>query len=621
MKTFLRNYRQNISLLIVFFALGLSAALGQTASIKLSVDATDAARDLLHVKETMNVAPGKFDLFYSKWIPGEHSPTGPLNNMVNLHITAGGKAIAWRRDDVEMFAFHCEIPAGVTQIEITFDDAAESGSTASASLARIKWNRLMLYPRGVKSDDIQVTASLKTPAGWKYATALPLAHESGVTANFKPVTFTAFVDSPAIIGKYFKKITLSDDGGVLHEMDIAADSAEALEAKPETIAGWKELIRQANAMFGAHHYNSYRFLLTLSDHGGSEGLEHHESSEDGTGEKALSDPSALIDLGDLLGHEYAHSWNGKYRRPAGLTTPDFEQPMHGDLLWVYEGLTEYLGKVLPSRSKLWTPENFREAMAAYTADMDHQMGRHWRPLVDTARAVQFTYSGARGWRNARRGADYYFEGSLIWMDADVLIRQKSGGKFSLDDFCHKFHGGASTGPMVKTYDLDEVVATLNSVVPYDWKTFFMERVYNVNDRAPMGGITNGGWRLEYNETPNSQIAMGEKLGNVTSLTYSLGVFLSNGGDILDVAPGSPADKAGLAPGMSIKKIADTEFSRDAILSAITAAKNNSNPIVLTVENAGAEQAFNVDYHGGLLYPHLVRDASKPDLLSDIIKPR
>jgi predicted metalloprotease with PDZ domain len=621
-KTILRKLSILFSLLII----NVSFALAQGAAITVNVDASDAARSLLHVRETMNVptnSGGKLDLFYPKWIPGEHSPTGPLNNMVNLHIRSiegGGKEIVWQRDDVEMFAFHCEIPAGVSRIEIIFDDAAEPGSTASSYLARIKWNRLVLYPRGVNSDDIQVTASLKTPAGWKYATALPLAKENGETADFKPVTLTAFIDSPAIIGKFFKKITLTEKGA-LHEMDIVADSAKALEAKPETIAGWKELIRQAHAMFGAHHYNSYRFLLTLSDHGGDEGLEHHESSEDGVGVNSFSEPGELLDLGDLLGHEYVHSWNGKYRRPARLATPDFEKPMHGDLLWVYEGLTEYLGKVLPTRSKLWTPENFRESIADLAADMDYQRGRQWRPLVDTARAVQFTYDGSRQWRNARRGADYYDEGALVWMEADVLIRQKSGGKLSLDDFCRKFHGGADTGPMVKPYELDEIVATLNEVVPYDWKGFFNERVYAINGRAPMGGITNGGWKLEYNETPNAMNEMSEKLYKFTSLFYTIGVTLGSAGEIRDVIPGSPADKAGLTPGMIIKKIADTDYSDEAIRNAITAAKRDSNPIVLTVEAGDEEEAYKVDYHGGLLYPHLVRDASKPDLLSDIIKAR
>ncbi|HEV7642325.1 MAG TPA: hypothetical protein VGO50_00160 [Pyrinomonadaceae bacterium] len=615
-----QSHKQKFFLLITFLFIIPTYIFAQSAAINVSVDATDAARSLLRVRETMNVTPGKLDLFYPKWIPGEHSPTGPLNNMVNLHISAAGKEIAWVRDDVEMFAFHCEVPAGVSRIEITFDDAAEPGSTSSSYLARIKWNRLVLYPRGLNSDDIQVTASLKTPAGWKYATALPLAKENGTTADFKPVTLTAFVDSPAIIGKYFKKIELSDKGA-LHEMDIVADNADALKAKPETIAGWKELIRQAQAMFGAHHYNSYRFLLTLSDHGGDEGLEHHESSEDGVGVNSFSDASALLDLGDLLGHEYVHSWNGKYRRPARLATPDFEKPMHGDLLWVYEGLTEYLGKVLPARSKLWTPENFREAMADLAGDMDHQTGRRWRPLVDTARAVQFTYDGSRQWRNARRGADYYDEGALIWMEADVLIRQKSGGKLSLDDFCHKFHGGTDTGPMVKPYELDEIAATLNEVVPYDWKGFFNERVYTVIERAPTGGITNGGWKLEYNETPNAINEMSEKANSYTSLFYTIGVTLGSEGEVRDVAPGSPADKAGLAPGMTIKKVADNDYSDEAIRNAITAAKRDSGAMNLTVESNGEEREYKVNYHGGLLYPHLVRDASKPDLLSDIIKPR
>jgi predicted metalloprotease with PDZ domain len=618
--------KQKFVLLFSLLLINVSFALAQSAAITVSVDATDAPRSLLHVRETLNVAPGKLDLFYPKWIPGEHSPTGPLNNMVNLHIRSmgsGGKEIVWQRDDVEMFAFHCEIPAGVSRIEITFDDAAEPGSTASSYLARIKWNRLVLYPRGLNSDDIQVTASLKTPSGWKYATALPPAKENGSTTDFKPVNLTVFVDSPAVIGKFFKKIALSGDnsGGTLHEMDIMADNAAALEAKPETIAGWKELIRQAHAMFGGHHYNSYRFLLTLSDHGGDEGLEHHESSEDGVGENSLSDPGALIDLSDLLGHEYVHSWNGKYRRPARLLTPDFERPMHGDLLWVYEGLTEYLGKVLPARSKLWTPENFREAIADLAADMDYQTGRHWRPLVDTARAVQFTYDGSRQWRNARRGADYYDEGALIWLEADVLIRQKSGGRFSLDDFCRKFHGGADTGPMVKPYELDDIVATLNEVVPHDWKGFFNARVYAVNDHSPMGGITGGGWKLEYNETPNAINEMSEKANSFTSLFYTLGITLGGEGEVRDVAPGSPADKAGLVPGMSIKKIADDDYSDAAIRNAIATAKSNSGEIALTVEHNGAQQTLKVKYRGGLLYPHLARDTSKPDLLSDIIKPR
>jgi len=617
----MNKFNRKIILLLSLFFLNVSFIAAQTSvPIKLNIDATEAARNILHVSEKIPVKPGKFRLFYPKWIPGEHSPTGTLNDMVNLSLSANGKTLAWTRDDVEMFAFECEIPAGVNELEISFDDVSQPATIASAQLARIKWNRLLLYPRGVPSDNIQITASLKMPAGWKFATALPIARETAATADFKPVSLTTLVDSPAIIGKFFAKIQLTG-GGVLHEMDIAADNEKALTAKFETLAGWKELVRQANIMFGARHYNSYRFLLTLSDAGGDEGLEHHESSEDGVGEKALSDQYGLLDLADLLGHEYAHSWNGKYRRPAGLATPDFEQPMRGELLWVYEGLTEYLGKILPARSGLWTPEMFRESVAANAADMDNQQGRHWRPLVDTARAVQFTYSGGRAWRNARRGADYYSEGMLIWLEADILIRQKSGGKLSLDDFCRKFHGGQNSAPAVKPYGLNEIIATLDQVAPYDWRRFFNERVYAVNRHAPMGGITNGGWKLVFDEKPNMQIEMGEKLHGFTSLFYSIGILLVKDGEIRDVQPELPAAKAGLAPGMTIKTVGGQAFSADVMRQAIADAKNNPAPIVLTVDNGGFTQTYSLNYHGGMLYPHLVREAGKTDLLSDVVRPR
>src|SRR5580765_6072660 len=466
--------KYRLLILSVLIQLCALTALGQTSVvIKMDVDATEAARNILHTTIRVPVKPGPFSFFYPKWIPGEHSPTGPINDIVGLRVSANGKAIPWTRDPVEMFAFRCDVPAGVSELQVAFDDASQPGTTMSARLARVKWNRLLVYPRGMNSDAVQVDTSIKLPTGWKFATPLAVQRERRDEIEFKEVSLTELIDSPLIAGANFRKITLSSTP-VLHEMDIVADSPGALEVKPETLQGWQNLVKEANALFGAHHYRSYRFLLTLSDVGGSEGLEHHESSEDGVGEKALSDQGQLIDLGDLLGHEYTHSWNGKYRRPADLTTPDFEQPMHGDLLWVYEGLTEYLGKVLPARSGLWTPENFRESIAAVAAEMDNQTGRNWRPLVDTATAVQFTYSSPRAWMNSRRRVDYYFEGLLLWMEADVIIRRQSQGKLSLDDFCHKFHGGQDTGPMVRTYTFDEIVNTLNEVVPYDWRGFLNE---------------------------------------------------------------------------------------------------------------------------------------------------
>jgi predicted metalloprotease with PDZ domain len=603
---------------LVFFITSVSLTFAQNA-IRVSIDASEAAKNIVHVKETLAAKSGTFDLFYPKWIPGEHSPTGTINDVVNLYFLGDGKPLKWRRDDVEMFAFHVTVPPGTKQIELNFDDVSQPGTVATANLARIKWNRLMMYPRGVKSDLIKVSASMHYPTSWKYSTALPVAAESTGTVNFGEVNLTTLVDSPAIIGRYFVKVPLSG-GEAPAEIDIAGETADSIKFKPETLAGWKNLITQANLAFGAHHYKSYKFLLTLSDNGGDEGLEHHESSEDGTGEKALTNELELLDLGDLLGHEYTHSWNGKYRRPASLTTPDFEQPMYGDLLWVYEGLTQYMGHVLPARSGLWTVEMFRESVAETYASMDTQTGRRWRPLVDTATAVQFTYSSPRAWMNERRRVDYYDEGSLVWLDADVLIRQKSGGTLSLDDFFHKFHGGQSGTPRVVTYDLNEIVRTLNSVLPYDWQTFFIDRVYNINKNAPMGGTTNGGWHLVFNDTPNLQDQVDFRNGGA-NLMYSIGIIVNNEGEVRDINPDLAAAKSGLAPGIVIKKVNGEDFSIENMRKAVAATKNGASEIILAAKNGSETGTYKLSYSGGEKYPHLERDASKPDYLSAIALPR
>jgi predicted metalloprotease with PDZ domain len=606
----------SIAILLLFTAV---SALAQGA-MTLTVDATDAARNIVHSKLAIPVRPGPLTLFYPKWIPGEHSPTGPINDLVGLRLSAGGKTIPWRRDDVEMFAFHCDIPAGVSVLDVTFDDASQPESTASAKLARIKWNRLLVYIQGMNSDAINVKASLKLPAGWKFATALPVVNERGTEVQFKDVTLEQLVDSPAIIGANFRKFPLSSEG-VVHEMDVMADTPAALEMKPETLAGLKKIVQEAYALFGARHYRSYKFLVTLSDHGGSEGLEHHESSEDGTGEAAFSDELELLDFDELIGHEYTHSWNGKYRRPAGLATPDFEQPMRGELLWVYEGLTQYLGRVLPARSGLWTPEDFRETMAAVAAQMETQSGREWRPLVDTAIDVQWGYPSPRAWMNYRRRVDYYDEGSLIWLDADVLIRTRSNGKLSLDDFCHRFHGGQDTAPMVKAYTFDDVVNTLNEVMPYDWRSFLNARVNEVNPHAPMGGITNGGWKLVYNDKPNTLIRIGDHARKSVDVTFSLGLLVKEDGSVMDVNPNFPAFKAGIAPGMKIITVNGRAWSTDVLHAAIAESKTNTAPMEFVVENGSFTETYKVNYHGGERYPHLERDSAKPDVIGDVIKSR
>jgi predicted metalloprotease with PDZ domain len=609
---------RTFSIVIILFLASVSA-FAQT-TMTLNVDATDAARNIVHSKLTIPVKAGPLTLFYPKWIPGEHSPTGPINDLVGLKLSAGGRSIAWRRDDVEMFAFHCEIPPGVTFLDVTLDDVSQPETTASAKLARLKWNRVLVYPEGMSSDVILVKASLKLPSGWQFASALPIANETKGEFQFKDVSLTQLVDSPAIIGVNFRKLPLTS-AGMMHELDIMADTTAALEMKPETLTGLRALVQEAYALFGARHYRSYKFLVTLSDHGGSEGLEHHESSEDGVGEKAFSDELELLDFADLMGHEYAHSWNGKYRRPAGLATPDFEQPMRGELLWVYEGLTEYLGRVLPARSGLWSAENFRDAMAAVGAEFENQSGRQWRPLVDTAIAVQFTYPSPRAWMNYRRRVDYYDEGSLIWLDADVLIRTRSHGKLSLDDFCRRFHGGQDTGPAVKSYTFDDVVNTLNDVMPYDWRGFLNARVNEVNLHAPLGGITNGGWKLVYSDKPNTQVRIADHARKSVDLSYSLGMLLKEDGTVMDVNPNLVAFKSGLAPGMKIVSVNGRAWSTDVLHEAIASAKSRTAPMELLVENGSFQETYNLNYHDGERYPHLERDNTRPDVLGEVIKSR
>jgi predicted metalloprotease with PDZ domain len=613
----MKAYR-TCSIAIILFVASVSA-LAQTA-MTVNVDATDAARNIVHSKLTIPVRPGPLTLFYPKWIPGEHSPTGPINDLVGLKLSAGGKPVAWQRDDVEMFAFHCDIPQGVTLLDVTLDDVSQPESTASAKLARIKWNRVLVYPQGMSSDAINVKASLKLPSGWQFASALPIANENKDEFQFKEISLTQLVDSPAIIGAHFRKLPLTS-AGMMHEIDIMADTAAALELKPETLKGLRALVQEAYALFGARHYRSYKFLVTLSDHGGSEGLEHHESSEDGVGEKAFSEELELLDFAELMGHEYAHSWNGKYRRPAGLATPDFEQPMRAELLWVYEGLTQYLGKVLPARSGLWTAEDFREAIAAVAAELENQSGREWRPLVDTAVSVQFTYPSPRAWMNYRRRVDYYDEGSLIWLEADVLIRTRSNGKLSLDDFCRRFHGGQDTGPAVKSYTFDDVVNTLNEVTPFDWRDFLNARVNAINPHAPAGGITNGGWKLVYTDKPNTEVRIADHARKSIDLSYSLGMLLKEDGTVMDVNPNLVAFKSGVSPGVKIVSVNGRAWSTDVLHEAITSGKSSTAPIELVVENGSFQETYKLNYHDGERYPHLERDNTKPDVLGDVIKSR
>jgi predicted metalloprotease with PDZ domain len=609
-------------------ALATFTAFAQNTPVTLQVDATDAPRDILHARLHIPVQPGPLTLVYPKWIPGEHGPTGPIIDLTGLKINAAGHPVEWQRDGEDMFAFHLQVPAGADAVDVALDfllppNSGEfsSGASSTAKLLDLNWNQALLYPKGGNPHDLQYKVALLLPDDWKFGTALALAPlQKGTGLHFAPVPLETLVDSPLIAGAFYRSIDLSPKDGPPHELDMVADSAAALEITPEASRHFARLVTETGALFGARHYRHYNFLLTLSDHVAHFGLEHHESSDDREGEKYLTDDDDLMRGAFLLCHEMVHSWNGKYRRPAGLATADFQQPMQTEMLWVYEGLTDYLGIVLAARCGLWTNENFREYIAAEAGLLDHAPGRNWRTLADTAVAAQLLYDAREEGAAWRRSVDFYDEGDLIWLEADVLIRQQTHGRRSLDDFCRKFYGGQSGPPQVIPYTREDIVAALNEIAPYDWDAFFQKRIYDINPRAPLGGIEGGGWRLTYtNAVPDLQ-RVREGAHKYTDMRMSLGFLVKEDGGIIDVIPGSPADQAGVGAGMTLVAVNGRRWTPEILRDAVKSAATNTAPLELLVENADYFKTCKLNYHGGEKYAQLERDPAKPDLLSEILKP-
>lgn len=611
--------------LVLLAALGAARLAAQTAT--LAVDATEAPRRIFHAHLVLPASPGQLTLYYPKWIPGEHGPTGPLVGLTGLKIAAGGRPLPWRRDPVDMYAFHVEVPAGAAAVEADYDFLSPpeesgiftSGSSTSNNLAVLSWNTVLLYPAGKPGEDLPYTASLRLPAGWQIATPLPEAGRAGDTVRFQTVSMTNLIDSPVLLALNLRKISLPAGPWPPHEIDVATDSPAYLAPPEGFAAAYGRLVAEAHALFGAHHYTEYHWLLTLSDHVAHFGLEHHQASDNRMPEATLTEETLRYDLAGLLAHEFIHSWNGKYRRPRGLVDPDYHEPMQGELLWVYEGLTQYLSFLLPPRSGLWSPEQLHERLAVATANLDHNVGRTWRPLEDTAVGAQVVFGAPAEGRSWRRGSDFYDEAILIWLEADTIIRKATSGKRSMDDFCHRFHGGESGPPKVVPYTFDDLVATLNEVAPHDWRAFFRERLTSLAPQAPRGGLEASGWQLAYDDKPNPVIEAREKRNKQYYWTYSLGMEVKDDGTVRDVIPGLPAAKVGIGPGMKLVAVDGRAWTKELMDAAIRQAKGGSAPIELLLTNADFYRTFRVDYHDGPRYPHLVRREGK-DILSEITAP-
>jgi predicted metalloprotease with PDZ domain len=604
-----------------------SAAKSSAPTITIAVDASESPRKIFHAQMTIPASPGTLTLYYPKWIPGEHGPTGPIQDLAGLKFAANGQTLKWRRDLLDGWTIHIEVPAGASAVNASLDFLSPAGQegiftggpSATDKMTVLSWNTVLLYPAGWTSDELTYQASLRLPQGWNFGTPLPLASQSGAELKFNPVSLTTLVDSPVIAGEYLRVVPLSENPR--QEMDIAADHAGDLDAPQDVLDHYKTMTDQALKLFGAQHFRDYHFLYSLSNHVVHFGLEHHESNDSRSSERSLVDADPRLLASGLLSHEYVHSWNGKYRRPADLTTPDYEKPMQDDLLWVYEGLTSYLGDVLGARSSIRTPDEFRDHVASLAARLDQVPGRIWRNLQDTADGVPSMQGAPPQWESWRRTVDYYDEDVLNWLWVDTIIRQQTHGQKSMDDFCHLFHGGQSGPPEVKTYTFDDVVNTLNQIAPYDWRGFWTERLTNHGPGAPLTGIERSGWRLVYDETQSELIKVRKRELKEINAQYSIGLLLEESGNIVDTVEGMPAAKAGIGPGMKLVAVNGKKFTEEALCDVLKAAKNSSDPIELLVENTDYYRIFRIDYHGGEKYPHLVRDDSKPDVLTEIITAR
>ena len=608
--------------------LSASGVFAQKPTIQITADLTEGSRKLYHAEVDIPVHAGPLALTTPEWIPGNHRPTGPAEDITGVVFTANGQVLPWRRDDADLYQFHVTIPKGVTSLHAHLDCIVHARVTNE--MAVLEWEKLLLYPANTPVREIAVQPSVLVPTGWGIGTALmPISpydpqHPAGGLVKYAATNVEQLQDSPIITGRYFHEFALAPEVSPKHFIDVISDEPGDSDLRPALLAELSNLVREAGAMYTSHHYDQYHFLLTLSDAAGGEGLEHGQSSDNGVGEKGFTDDAHQLGESDLLAHEFTHSWNGKYRRPSNLYQTDFHKTQEGSLLWVYEGMTQYLGNVLAARSGLKSQAQYRDLLAASAASLDFKPGRQWRSTGDTAIAASILRGGSPVWSNWKRGQDYYQEGELLWLDADTLIRKMTNNAKSLNDFEHIFLGkGGDTGPLIVTYTFDALVKDLNEVVKYDWATFLHDRIDNVNPRADFAGIEQGGYKLVYTDKPSASLrtlaAAGGRRGG-PDLWYSLGLRGNAEGVITDVRWGGPADKAKIAPGQKIIGVNGRTINTGSLLEAIQKAKSDSAPIHMIIQTEDVLNMVDVDYHDGERYPSLERVAGTPAYLDDITKP-
>ena len=595
--------------------------------IRLEVDATNLSQHIFDVTETIPVAQaGPMVLFFPEWLPGNHGPVGPVRQLGGLEITAGGQRVEWVRDTLHPLAYHIDVPAGASEIVARFQhlsptEGAQGRITMTPEMLNIQWEKMLLYPAGHWSRNITLQPSVKLPTGWRFGTALEPETKAGDIQTFKPVNLEVLIDSPMFAGLHYRQVDLDPGGRSPVRANFVADKPESLEATEEQIQILRNMVDQFDRLYGARHFDHYDFLIAMTDKLGGIGLEHHRSSENSVDPEFFTGWATHLGDRDLLSHEMNHSWDGKWRRPADQYVPNFNTPLQNSLLWVYEGQTQYYGQVIAARSGLLSKQQAMDSLAMTAATFDARVGREWRAMQDTTNDPIISQRRPKAWLSWQRDEDYYSEGQLIWLDVDTLIRERTNGRKSLDDFAKAFYGVEDGSYEAKPYTFEDVVAALNGVVENDWADFLRTRLDGHGPGAPLDGLARGGWRLVYRETPSDyqKTLYGELKRN--DFTYSLGIQTGASNNIRSVQWDSPAFKAGLAPGMEVVAVNGRAADADRIAQAIMAAKDPATVVEMIVKDGDQYRTVAFDYHDGLRYPHLERIEGTPDRLGDILTPR
>ena len=596
-------------------------------TIRLFVDATDVTRHVFRVHETIPVHGGRLTLLYPKWVPGNHAPSGRLDSLAGLIMTAGGKRVEWIRDPTDVYAFHVDLPSVATlELDFQFLSAPENGEgrvrvVTTPEMLNLQWHAVVLYPAGYFVRQILFEPSVELPEGWQFATALETASATGNRSTFKAVSLETLVDSPIFAGRYAKRVNLGTSGTTPVRLNIFADRADLLETTPEQIDVHRALVSQAQKLFGSPHYAHYDFLLALTDRLGAIALEHQQSSENATVPTYFTDWDKNPDARDLLPHEYTHSWNGKFRRPADLWTANYNVPMRNSLLWMYEGQTEYWGYVLAARAGLLSKEQALDALAWTAATCEYRLGREWKTLQDTTNDPTVAMRRTLPWRSWQRSEDYYSEGELVWLDVDTRIRELSKDRVSLDDFARAFFSMHDGSTIPVTYTFSDVVNTLNKVQPYDWGNFLRARLQGHGPGAPLDGISRGGYKLVYTVTPSDYFKKSEGRYKQLDLTYSIGMIIGKEAKVSDVLWNGPAYNAGVTVGAQIVAVNGTAFDADRLKDVIKEAVTGTDPIELLLRTEDRYSIVHLSYHGGLRYPHLERVSEARAWLDDILTSR